>query len=40
MLQRFREELVLPFLPVLRRFTPLAVPPGWLGTEGRRRMVQ
>jgi AraC-like DNA-binding protein len=40
MLQRFREELVLPYLPALRRFTPLAVPPGWLGEEGRRRMVQ
>lgn len=29
MLQRFREELVLPFLPVLRRFTPLATAPHW-----------
>jgi len=30
MLHRFREELVLPFLPVLRTFTPLSGPPGWL----------
>jgi len=29
MLQRFREELVLPFLPVLRRFNPLASAPYW-----------
>jgi len=40
MLHRFRAELVTPFLPALRRFTPLTVPPGWLGEEGRRRMVQ
>jgi AraC-like DNA-binding protein len=30
MLHRFREELVLPFLPALRRLTPLSGPPGWL----------
>jgi AraC-like DNA-binding protein len=30
MLQRFREELVLPHLPVLRGFTPLTAPPGWV----------
>lgn len=32
MLHRFREELVLPFLPTLRGFTPLSAPPGWLPT--------
>ncbi len=30
MLHRFREELVLPYLPVLRALTPLTAPPGWL----------
>lgn len=30
MLQRFREELVLPHLDALRRFTPLDPSPGWL----------
>lgn len=40
MLRRFREDLVLPFLPALRAFAPLSVPPGWLGTEGRRRLLQ
>ena len=30
MLHRFRDELVVPFLPVLRVFTPLSGPPGWL----------
>lgn len=29
MLQRFREELVLPYLPVLRRFSPLTAPSRW-----------
>jgi AraC-like DNA-binding protein len=36
MLHRFREELVLPFLPVLRRLTPLSGPPGWLPPQGSR----
>jgi len=40
MLHRFRDELVTPFLAALRRFTPLAVPPGWLGEAGRRKVVQ
>jgi AraC-like DNA-binding protein len=35
MLQRFRDELVLPFVDVLRRFSPLAAPPRWAGTGGR-----
>ncbi len=34
MLHRFREELVLPFLPVLRTLTPLSGPPGWLAGSG------
>ena len=29
MLHRFREELVLPYLPVLRNFTPLETPQRW-----------
>jgi len=29
MLHRFREELVLPYLPVLRHFTPLEAPQRW-----------
>lgn len=40
MLQRFREELVLPYLPALRQFTPLHVPPGWIGGEGRKRWLR
>jgi AraC-like DNA-binding protein len=36
MLHRFRQELVLPFLPVLRGLTPLTAPPGWLPTPGSR----
>ena len=38
MLRRFRDELVLPYAPTLRAFTPFYVPPGWLGAEGRRRL--
>jgi AraC-like DNA-binding protein len=30
MLDHFREELILPYLPTLRVFTPLTPPPGWL----------
>lgn len=30
MLRRFREELIIPYIPVLRRFSPLSGPPGWL----------
>ena len=29
MLQRFRDELVVPYLGTLRTFTPLTAPPGW-----------
>ena len=29
MLQRFREDLILPYLGVLRRFSPLVAPPRW-----------
>jgi hypothetical protein len=30
MLERFRVELVIPYLPILRVFAPLTPPPGWL----------
>jgi AraC-like DNA-binding protein len=30
MLDCFRAELILPYLPALRAFTPLTPPPGWL----------
>ena len=30
MLRRFRDDLVIPHIPVLRRFTPLSGPPSWL----------
>ena len=30
MLQRFRDELVLPYMTVLRAFAPLTSPPGWV----------
>jgi AraC-like DNA-binding protein len=30
MLDHFREELIIPYLPTLRVFTPLTPPPGWL----------
>lgn len=40
MLHRFRAELVLPFLPSLRQFNPLHVPPGWIGGEARRKWRQ
>ncbi|MFL5574353.1 MAG: helix-turn-helix domain-containing protein [Gemmatimonadaceae bacterium] len=36
MLQRFRDELVLPHLGVLRTFTPLTAPPGWVGRRRKR----
>lgn len=39
MLHRFREELVLPYLPVLRMLTPLTAPPGWLPAPGLRTRV-
>ncbi|HVE79051.1 MAG TPA: helix-turn-helix domain-containing protein, partial [Gemmatimonadaceae bacterium] len=35
MLQRFRDELVLPYAATLRRFTPLAPPPGWVSERRR-----
>jgi len=31
MLQRFRDELVLPYVATLREFRPLTAPPGWMG---------
>jgi AraC-like DNA-binding protein len=30
MLRRFREELVLPYVDTLRKFSPISAPPGWL----------
>jgi AraC-like DNA-binding protein len=35
MLRRFREELVLPHLAVLRTFTPLTPPTGWRKARGQ-----
>jgi AraC-like DNA-binding protein len=35
MLQRFRDELVLPYRDVLMTFTPLNAPPGWMGRVKR-----
>jgi AraC-like DNA-binding protein len=34
MLHRFREDLIHPFLPVLRTLTPLTGPPGWIPARG------
>ena len=34
MLHRFREELILPFLNILRTFTPLSSPPGRVPPSG------
>jgi AraC-like DNA-binding protein len=33
MLQRFRQELVTPYLVILQKFSPLSVPPGWIPSE-------
>lgn len=33
MFQRFREELIIPYLPVLGKFSPLVVPSGWVSPE-------
>jgi hypothetical protein len=30
MFQKFRQELVLPYITILRDLHPLAVPPGWI----------
>ena len=35
MLQRFRDEVVLPYLAILRAFTPLSAPPAWSPLRGR-----
>lgn len=35
MMQRFREDLVLPFTATLRTFTPLTPPPGWVSRRAR-----
>jgi len=33
MLQRFRQELLTPYLSVLQKFSPLSPPPGWIPPE-------
>lgn len=30
MLMHFREQLILPYISILRKFSPVAAPPGWL----------
>jgi hypothetical protein len=35
MLQRFRDELVLPYMGTLKAFSPLSAPPGWMGRVKR-----
>ncbi|GAC1318377.1 MAG: hypothetical protein NVSMB22_00020 [Chloroflexota bacterium] len=35
MLNRFRTELILPYLGTLRTFRPLTAPPGWIPSEAR-----
>jgi AraC-like DNA-binding protein len=37
MFERFRQELVLPHLSVLRQLRPLTVPPGWVEARGGQR---
>jgi AraC-like DNA-binding protein len=38
MFERFRTELVLPYLTVLRSLRPLTAPPGWSGPASRREL--
>ena len=38
MFQRFREELVLPYITVLRALRPLTAPPGWTGVDHSRKL--
>jgi hypothetical protein len=35
MFERFRADLVLPYLPALRTLRPLTAPPGWAGGPRR-----
>jgi AraC-like DNA-binding protein len=37
MFERFRQELILPYLSVLRELRPLTVPPGWVAARGEHR---
>jgi AraC-like DNA-binding protein len=37
MFERFRQELVLPYLSVLRELRPLTAPPGWVAARGEHR---
>jgi AraC-like DNA-binding protein len=39
MFERFREELILPHVGVLRELHPLSAPPGWMSSGKRRTMV-
>jgi hypothetical protein len=38
MFERFREELVLPYIDVLRELRPLTAPPGWAGVDHSRKL--
>ena len=35
MLQRFREELIIPYSSILRDFSPLVTPAGWVSNRGK-----
>ena len=37
MFERFRQELILPYLSVLRALRPLTAPPGWVAAQGEHR---
>ena len=37
MFERFRQELMLPYLSVLRELHPLTAPPGWVAAHGEHR---
>lgn len=37
MFERFRQELVLPYLTTLRELRPLTAPPGWVAARGEHR---
>ena len=37
MFERFRQELMLPYLSVLRELRPLTAPPGWVAAHGEHR---
>lgn len=33
MLRHFREQLIIPYIPILRKFSPVAAQPGWLANS-------